>query len=261
MTFKLHVAGSAALVCASMAEFESIRARWVAGASAGKSFAEVGGLWGTVNEQVSVAARAGATATTMIDVAPDDGSDDERLWELFRERAASLGVTGTNCVQGSIDDPETARRVGCFDVVCCSGVIYHCPEPLHTLRQLRAITRETLILGSATIPEKVSSSAGSLSVEPGAAILVPAIAESHRAVLGEWLREVGGGEALGVNYPLQTDWALDDYTAWWWFFTRDYVAALLRLAGFELQNIASEWEGRATLFLAKSVGSAPLPFD
>lgn len=231
---------------------DPIREEWVSAAARGKSFAEVGGLWGTVNEQVTVAARAGATATTMIDVAPEDGSDED-LWKLFRERAASLGVTDTICVQGSIDDPETAERVGSFDVVSCSGVIYHCPQPLHTLRQLRAITRETLVLGTATIPEMVTGTAGTVSVEPGAALLVPAMTESQRAVLGQWLREVGGVQALGVNYPMQSDWALDDYGAWWWFFTRDYVAAMLRIAGFEVENIASYWDGRATFYHARAV--------
>lgn len=234
---------------------EPIREEWVATATPGKSFAEVGGLWGTVNEQVTVAARAGATATTMIDVAPAGGGED--LWGKFRERAASLDVTDTTCIEGSIDDPETARRAGSFDVVSCSGVIYHCPEPLHTLRQLRAITRETLILGTATMPETVSGPAGTVSVEPGAALLVPAMTQSQLAVLGEWLREVGGGTALGVNYPLESDWALDDYNAWWWFFTRDYVAAMLRLAGFEVENIASYWGGRATFYLARVAGSPP----
>lgn len=237
---------------------ESIREEWVAAAAVGKSFAEVGGLWGTVNEQVTVAARAGATATTMIDVAPKDGSDED-LWELFRERAASLDVTDTNCVQGSINEPEVVQSVGSFDVVSCSGVIYHCPDPLHTLRQLRSITRETLILGTATIPETVSGPAGSLSVEPGAALLVPAMTQSHRAVLGQWLREVGGVQALGVNYPMQTDWELDDYGAWWWFFTRDYVAAMLRIADFEVESIASYWDGRATFYRARPAGSSPPP--
>ena len=234
---------------------EPIREEWIATASAGKSFAEVGGLWGTVNEQVT---RAGASATTMIDVAPtdlDEGEDD--LWQLFRERAASLGVADTTCVQGSIDDPDVVRRVGSFDVVSCSGVIYHCSDPLHTLRQLRAITRETLILGTATMPETVSTAAGTVSVEPGAALLVPAMTLSQRAVLGQWLREVGGVQALGVNYPMQTDWALDDYGAWWWFFTRDYVATLLRMSGFEVETLASYWDGRATLYLARAVGSSP----
>lgn len=231
---------------------EPIREEWVARAVAGKTFAEVGGLWGTVNEQVTVAAMAGATSTTMIDVAPTEpGEGQEDLWRLFRERAASCGVTDTVCVQGSIDDPDVVGRVGSFDVVSCSGVIYHCVDPLHTLRQLRSITRETLVLGTATMPETVSTSAGTVSVEPGAALLVPAMNQSQRAVLGGWLSEVGGVQAVGVNYPMQTDWALDDYDAWWWFFTRDYVAALLRMAGFEVENVASYWEGRATFYLAR----------
>jgi hypothetical protein len=236
---------------------DPIREQWVSTAAAGRSFAEVGGLWGTTNEQITVAARAGATATTMIDVAPaEDGTED--LWTLFRERAASLGVTDTTCVQGSIDDPQTVQRVGSFDVVSCSGVLYHCPDPLHTLRNLRAITRETLILGTASMPETVSSSVGTVSVEAGSALLVPAMTESQRAVLGEWLREVGAVQALGVNYPMQTDWALEDYGAWWWFFTRDYVAALLRIAGFTVETLASYWEGRATLYLARTAGANPL---
>lgn len=234
---------------------EPIREQWIAAAAAGKSFAEVGGLWGTVNEQVTVAAQAGATSTTMIDIAPEDG--DEDLWGLFRERAASLGVTDTACLQGSIEDPETVRRAGSFDVVSCSGVLYHCPEPLHTVRQLRAITRETLVLGTATMPEVVSRAAGTVSVEPGAALLVPAMTQSQRAVLGEWLREVGAVQALGVNHPLESEWATDDFGAWWWFFTRDFVAALLRVAGFRVETLTSYWEGRATLYLARA--AEPLP--
>ncbi|MGC1852673.1 MAG: methyltransferase domain-containing protein [Solirubrobacterales bacterium] len=233
---------------------EPIREEWVAAAVAGKSFAEVGGLWGTVNEQVTVAARAGATATTMIDAISSDHGDKD-LWQAFRDRAASLGVTDMTCVQGSIDDAELVRRVGSFDVVSCSGVLYHCPQPLHTLRNLRAITRETLILGTATMPERVSSPAGTVTAEAGSALLVPAMTESQRAVLGEWLRQVGGAQALGVNAPLETEWALDDCNAWWWFFTRDYVSALLRLAGFRVETLASYWDGRATFYLAKAAGS------
>jgi SAM-dependent methyltransferase len=236
---------------------EPICEQWVTAAAAGKSFAEVGGLWGTTNEQVTVAARAGATATTMIDVASTDGGEHD-LWTLFREHAASLDVTDTACIHGNIDDLETVRRVGSFDVVCCSGVLYHCPEPLHTLRQLRAITRETLILGTASIPETVVSPAGTVSVESGAALFVPALTESQRAVLGQWLREIGAVQARGVNHPVQTEWDVSDYNAWWWFFTRDYVAALLRVAGFAVETLASYWEGRATLYLARTVGSHPL---
>ena len=36
----------------------------------GRSFADVGGLWGTVNEKVSVAAQAEARSVAMIDISP-----------------------------------------------------------------------------------------------------------------------------------------------------------------------------------------------
>ncbi len=237
---------------------EPICERWIAEAVAGKTFAEVGGLWGTVNEQTTAAARNGASATTMIDIAPEDGGPDD-LWRLFRERAASLGVTDTTCINGSIDDPETAERAGSFDVVCCNGVLYHCPEPLHTLRRLRAITRETLLLGTVSMPETVTTSAGSLSVEPGAALLVPALSESQRAVFAQWLRELGDIHihAFGITHATESGFAPGDYDPWWWLFTRDHVAALLRVAGFEVEAVASYWEGRATLYQARATGAAP----
>lgn len=241
---------------------EPICEQWISEAVSGKTFAEVGGLWGTVNEQVTGAARSGASATTMIDIAPSaEGEREKDLWQLFRERAESLGVTDTICVNGSIDDPETPRRSGSFDVVCCNGVLYHCPDPLHTVRQLRAITRETLILGTVTMPETVSTSAGTVAVEPGAALLVPAITDSQRAVFAQWLRELGDihVQADGVTHAAQSGWALDDYDPWWWFFTRDHVSALLRVAGFEVEAVASYWEGRATLYLARAVGPPPSP--
>jgi hypothetical protein len=49
---------------------EPISEQWIAASVQGKSFAEVGGLWGTVNERVTVAARCGAAETAMIDVIP-----------------------------------------------------------------------------------------------------------------------------------------------------------------------------------------------
>ena len=47
-----------------------VRDTYIRQVVAGKSFADVGGLWGTVNEKVSVAHAYGARALTMIDVSP-----------------------------------------------------------------------------------------------------------------------------------------------------------------------------------------------
>jgi SAM-dependent methyltransferase len=232
---------------------EALRERWIAEATAGCSFAEVGGLWGIVNEQVTVAARAGATDLTMIDVAPEDGPDD--LWSAFRERLAERRVGDVRCLRGNIDEPETLERAGSFDVVHCSGVLYHCPEPLRSLRNLRRLVRGTLVLGTATVPELVETDAGSVAVEPGSALLVPAMSDRQRAVLGEWLAQNGAVRAFGVNHEVGAGWGLDragwnPYEAWWWFFTPEYVGALLATAGFEVREVAGYWNGRATLFLA-----------
>jgi hypothetical protein len=221
---------------------------WVQAVAADKSFAEVGGLWGTTNEQVTTAGLAGASSTTMIDIAPEDG--DDNLWQLFRDRARSMNVSGTAEIRGSIDDPATIERAGAFDVVCCNGVLYHCPEPLKTLRHLRTITMETLILGTVTIPETISNSAGSLKVEPGAALMSAALNASQLAVVGQWLRDLGDIhiQADGITHP--SPWEVGNYDPWWWLFTRDCVAGLLRVAGFQVEAVASNWEGRASLFRA-----------
>lgn len=237
-----------------------IREEWIRKAAGGRSFAEVGGLWGVVNEQVTVAAGAGASGLTMIDVAPEDGPED--LWKAFGSRLDEHGVSGVRCIQGNVDDRTVVESAGSFDVVHCSGVLYHCPEPIHTLRNLRSLVNETLILGTATMPEEVANSAGAVEVEPGTAMLVPAMTTSQRAVVGEWLREDGAAFAYGINHEVGADWTLDrndwkPYEAWWWLFTRDYVAALLEVAGFEVRNVANYWNGRATLFLATATGPGP----
>ena len=51
--------------------------------------ADIGGLWGLVNEKITVAVEAGCRAATMIDIAPIN----HRLWSHFEERALSMGVT------------------------------------------------------------------------------------------------------------------------------------------------------------------------
>jgi hypothetical protein len=227
-----------------------IRKEWIERIVPGRSFAEVGGLWGTVNEQVTVAAKGGAREVTMIDIAIDN-APNHNLWERFRERCRQEGVEKYNCIRADITESGTPERVGVFEIVHCSGVIYHCPDPLLPLRQLARICSGTLILGTATMPEVVSNSAGTVEVAPGSALLVPAMNHSQKAVLGEFLLQVGAKQAVGVNCPINTDWDLSDYAAWWWFFTRDYVAALLEVAGFAVEDVASYWEGRATLYRAR----------
>ena len=65
---------------------------------AGKTFAEVGGLWGTTNERASVAHRAGARDLTMVDLSPADS----KWWPLFEARRIQFGVPPVRSVSGDV---------------------------------------------------------------------------------------------------------------------------------------------------------------
>ena len=84
----------------------------------GKTFADVGGLFGTVNEMVTVAMLAGAREATMIDFQPAKNWQ----WPLFHERCRELGVSGYHSVVGDICNDRLVDDVGRFDVTHCSGV-------------------------------------------------------------------------------------------------------------------------------------------
>jgi hypothetical protein len=223
---------------------EPIRRQWIPEAVPGKSFIEVGGLWGVVNEQVTVAHAAGATSVTQIDAAGED------LWEEFHRRCTAARVAEPRCIVGDINDPALAASVEPADVVHCAGVLYHCPHPLHTLQQLRALTKQTLLLGCATIPEHVSNAAGELRLEAGSALFVPAASPFQVAVLAQYMTEVDARDVPGINRPLSGGWDVKDYAPWWWYFTPGFVEAMLKLAGFRVQYMAPYWCGHATYYWA-----------
>ncbi len=221
---------------------------WIKQHVPGKTFAEVGGLWGTVNEKVSVAGKAGAHETTMIDIAPLG----HELWENFYKKCADEGVVCGNSISASVDDPAFSEKAGMYDIVHCSGVIYHCPNPLFTVSQLAKISKEILILGSTIIPHTISNSRGTIKTEGSSSIFVPALSKQQLAVVTEFLEEVGG-KACGINLPLSGEWSLGDYGPWWHLFTVDYVAGLLKVCGFEVLEEDVIWQGRAVYLLAKRI--------
>ena len=65
-----------------------LRDVFIAGVVRDRTFADVGGLWGVVNEKVSVGYQYGASQLTMIDVTPPE----DELWRQFRERMVTLNV-------------------------------------------------------------------------------------------------------------------------------------------------------------------------
>lgn len=231
--------------------------KWIEEIVKGKTFADVGGLWGTFNEKVTVAARAGAAETVMIDITPLD----TELWGRFEERCSAENVSDYKCLQADINDPSIVSKVGAYDVVHCSGVLYHCPHPLYTVMQLSKICNESLILVSTVIPQAFSNSHGRVVLEPGSALFVPALNELQRAVIDQYFKEVGVQGMGGINEPC--DWTIDNdpngaYAPWWWLFTTEHLLAILRAAGFKVSGTAFEWHGRNALYLAEKAARTNL---
>ena len=206
----------------------------------GHSFADVGGLWGTVNEKVSVAARAGAMSLAMIDISKPASP----LWDALRERLASHHVE--NCDFIAADICELSSRVDRprFEVVHCSGILYHHPNPIMVLVALRRITRMHLILTSAITQEFIENKEGNYRISESGVLFVPALSEIERRVLSEYWRTNAGVEnALGIT--LRVHWDTEDLAPWWWLPTRGALEAMCRASGLEVLEAEDSWNGNA----------------
>ena len=59
-------------------------------------------------------------------------------------------------------DPD---ETGTFEMVHCSGVLYHMPNPVSTILRLRSVTERYLILSSAVVPDRIATSEGVRTAE------------------------------------------------------------------------------------------------
>jgi hypothetical protein len=215
---------------------------------AGRSFADVGGLWGTVNEKVSVAAKLQARTVTMIDISAT-GSD---LWKQFSERLASLHVSGCECISSDVCALVANGSAPKFEVVHCSGVLYHHPNPILFLEVLRRITTRHLILTSAVTQETISNDLGTFRIPPSGAIFVPALDQHERSILAKYWREkAGAGVCYGITETVK--WNTSEFGPWWWLPTPRTMLALAECAGFRVLDSGPTWNGNAHTALLEAV--------
>ncbi len=217
-----------------------VRNTYISRVVAGKSFADVGGLWGTVNEKVSVAHMYGARTLTMIDISPPDSE----LWALFDERRRVLRLPAVECVSADILTLAEADPCPQFDVVHCSGVLYHMPEPVRFLRALRKITRKSLVLTSAITAPRVESAQGVLEVPAAAMLCIPALQGRERAIVQSYWQGIVGDGAFGITQEV-AEWSFEDFGPWWWLPTAEALRAMCAVAGFRYEAGAPSWNGNA----------------
>jgi len=110
----------------------------------GKTFADIGCMWGINGLYSFIAEESGASRVTAVDVYEES---EEFLNEKERRNSE------IRFVRGDINSQTTADEIGQTQVVLCGGVLYHTPDPVHLLMRLRAICSETLILNTCSIPE------------------------------------------------------------------------------------------------------------
>ena len=226
-----------------------VRDRFVQQVVRGKTFAEVGGLWGTVSEKASVAHAGGASALTMIDITPAG----THWWQEFERRRQALNVPPVRSISGDVMQLSETDPSLRFDVVHCSGILYHVPNPLHFLKCLRTITREHLILTSSITETEISNSAGRVTVPTGSALFVPALSPTEKAVLKEHWSDVAPNNAKGLTLEIP-NWRIEDFGPWWWLPTTDALAAMCRVVGFDVRGVELTWNGHAATMLLQVAG-------
>ncbi len=213
----------------------------------GKSFADLGGIWGTVNEKVSVAHQHGARALTMIDQIPFEQDD----WRSFNERLNQLNIPHTECVSKDIlalaDQPDSPK----YDVVHCSGVLYHIPDPMRLMDTLRKITGEYLVVGSVITPTVLKTKEGTLQIPEGTCLFIPALEKAEQAIAKSYWQEFVQDGAVGLTKELES-WRDTHYVPWWWLPTVTAFKAMGRAAGFEFVDGAYFWNNNAYVQLLKA---------
>jgi hypothetical protein len=216
-----------------------LRDNLIAGLCPGKSFIDIGGLWGLESEKITKAHIAGASSLTLLDSLPLTNAS----WRKFEERRRYYGVREVELLcMNLFDHPDDIK----YQVVHSSGLLYHMPNPLEYLRKLRTITSEHLILTSVILPTEVSNEHGSLNVPNGGMLFVPALDDDQRGILNA---HYGGVVSLGLRDTCKFD--LDDYGPWWMIPTYECFKSMCCVSGFKIMREGVTWGKHCVTFLCE----------
>lgn len=184
----------------------------------GRSFADIGCMWGVNGRHAFIAEEAGATVVKAVDVFGP--TPEFEVQKKARNSAVEF-------ILGDASHPETIARVGEVDVVFCAGVLYHHPSPFDLLVALRRMCGATLILRTATIPE--------VKGMPNTAVFYPMLKPQDRKLWN--LATLGLSQQVGITDGFEPR---AGYGNWFWGLTPSCLASLLETAGFRVDFRATE---------------------
>ncbi len=207
--------------------------RWIREYAPGLSFADVGGLWGTVGEKASVAYRAKCRSVAMVDVM----APQSEWWAKFHAHVEQKGVPRSAITTrvANLEHDNFPQLAGTYDYVNCSGVLYHVPNPLNVMRNLALITGKYLCVSTQIIPERIVNGAGTLEVPEGQAMFVPSLTATQKSVLKQFYDE-NNYKVTHINrdgVPFFKDGRFN-YGPSYWLPTRGMVAAWIKMFGLEV---------------------------
>jgi hypothetical protein len=134
-------------------------------------------------------------------------------------------------MRGDLHDANLIRELGRHDVVWCTGVIYHSPNPYEQLEHLRDLTSEWMVLGSHVIPE--------IPGVRNACVFYPGLADVDRAAYAT-LHE-HPEVCWGIGQPFDTTPG-NGYANFWWGITPSALRSMAEYARFEVVEEYKPWE-------------------
>jgi hypothetical protein len=229
---------------------------WISSLVPGRTFADVGGIGvNAMNEKVSLACRSGAQSATMIDIRPSDYYE----WDLFHQRCRTAGVEGYHCIDRiDINDAELVNKVGVYDIVHCTGIVYHLPNPVWGVANLCKTVGEYLIINTVILPPRIANEHGTLEFGGSTVLFMPGLNPVERRILNaHYMKKFGFtiddmSPALDAEKPDCPWFENGETTCWpyWWLFSKDSFIALITMMGFTVVDSAL-WEEHALTLLVK----------
>lgn len=207
---------------------------WIGSVVQGRSFIDIGGIgeWAT-NERCTFARAAGASRVAMADFEPFGNY----LWNHYEKELAEAGVSGIELIdRANIDDPRLPEITGEWDVVHSTGILYHVPNPVYSILNIRRVVKRHLILNTVILPNRIENEHGTLTLPDCGVALYAALNGQERTVLAKYYKdhlnlivdEIAPEDQGSSQVPYMRQGA-PSYYPYWWIFTRHSFEALLRM--------------------------------
>jgi SAM-dependent methyltransferase len=197
-----------------MPKYTNANTHWIKTLAQGKKFVDVGCMWAVTGDYCFLAEKSGASQVVGIDIYPPQKEFIEKI-QLYK--------SNVKFVKGDINSEETVKSTlnelsGTAELVFCSGVLYHVPDPVFTLRKLGSLLSDggQLILNTMTIPEQGT---------PCTSILLSGLDTD------EITPYILGRQGVGLTEKFDVT---QGYANWVWGMTPSCVREMVKIAGFEI---------------------------